>query len=172
MLPYLAGPVGTASNLLLTFLSSSVLSPILRQLNALGMCLPTSLSGRQKWGLILPSSARVSRLTYQTVIAVRYPEPVTETNGVYEYEHFLGDGKWPKEDFTQFFGMPLWPYWCLRGIAGLHLQRVDKCQCFTALAAPFSSSSGPGLVQVWLLHKLKDLKESNALQSSHKAFCG
>ena len=30
------------------------------------------LANRQEWGLILPSSARVSRLTYQTVIGVRY----------------------------------------------------------------------------------------------------
>ena len=34
------------------------------------------LAQRQKWGLILPSSARVSKLTYQTVIGVRYPELV------------------------------------------------------------------------------------------------
>ena len=31
------------------------------------------LQGRHQWGLILPSSARVSLLTYQTVVAVRYP---------------------------------------------------------------------------------------------------
>ena len=37
------------------------------------------LAQRQKWGLILPSSARVSRLTYQTVIGVRYPELVKPT---------------------------------------------------------------------------------------------
>ena len=32
------------------------------------------LSGRQNWSLILSSSARVSRVTYEAVIAVRYPE--------------------------------------------------------------------------------------------------
>ena len=32
------------------------------------------LAQRQKWGLILPSSARVSKLAHQTVIGVRYPE--------------------------------------------------------------------------------------------------
>ena len=30
--------------------------------------------GRQRWALILPSSARVSLVTYTAVIAVRYPE--------------------------------------------------------------------------------------------------
>ena len=32
------------------------------------------LMGRQRWALIHSSSARVSRVTYETVIAVRYPE--------------------------------------------------------------------------------------------------
>ena len=35
------------------------------------------MSGRQKWGLVLSSSARVSQVTYQTVVGVRYPELVT-----------------------------------------------------------------------------------------------
>ena len=35
------------------------------------------VSGRQKWGLVLSSSARVSQVTYQTVVGVRYPELVT-----------------------------------------------------------------------------------------------
>ena len=30
--------------------------------------------GKQKWSLILPSSARVSELTYNTIIGTRYPE--------------------------------------------------------------------------------------------------
>ena len=35
------------------------------------------VSGRQQWGLVLSSSARVSQVTYQTVVGVRYPELVT-----------------------------------------------------------------------------------------------
>ena len=35
------------------------------------------VSGRQKWGLVLSSNARVSQVTYQTVVGVRYPELVT-----------------------------------------------------------------------------------------------
>ena len=32
------------------------------------------VAGRQKWGLLLSSSARVSHVTHQTVVGVRYPE--------------------------------------------------------------------------------------------------
>ena len=35
------------------------------------------VAGRQKWGLVLSSSASVSQVTYQTVVGVRYPELVT-----------------------------------------------------------------------------------------------
>ena len=35
------------------------------------------MAGRQKWGLVLSSSARVSQVTYQTVVGVRYSELVT-----------------------------------------------------------------------------------------------
>ena len=38
---------------------------------------PAGLDGRQKWGLVLSSSARVTQMTCQTVIGVRYPELVT-----------------------------------------------------------------------------------------------
>ena len=44
---------------------------------------------RQKWGLILPSSARVSRLTYQTVIGVRYPELVKHTPEGWRYGRYV-----------------------------------------------------------------------------------
>ena len=51
-----------------------VSSPVADSLDA-----AAGLARQQKWGLILPSSARVSRLTYQTVIGVRYPELVKHT---------------------------------------------------------------------------------------------
>ena len=43
------------------------------------------LAQGQKWGLILPSSARVSLLTYQTVLGVRYPELVKATADGWKY---------------------------------------------------------------------------------------
>ena len=41
---------------------------------ALTLTEAAGLMGRQNWSLILSSSAKVSRVTYETVIAVRYPE--------------------------------------------------------------------------------------------------
>ena len=41
---------------------------------ALTLAEAAGVSGRQNWCLILSSSARVSRVTYEAVIAVRYPE--------------------------------------------------------------------------------------------------
>ena len=39
-------------------------------LEAAGLC------GPHRWGIILPNSSRVSMLTYQAIVAVRYPELV------------------------------------------------------------------------------------------------
>ena len=47
------------------------------------------LTQRQKWGLILPSSARVSLLTYQTVLGVRYPELVKATADGWRYGRYV-----------------------------------------------------------------------------------
>ena len=40
------------------------------------------VAGKQKWALILPSSAKVSLVTYTTVIAVRYPELDNSQDGL------------------------------------------------------------------------------------------
>ena len=47
------------------------------------------LTQRQKWGVILPSSARVSLLTYQTVLGVRYPELVKATADGWRYGRYV-----------------------------------------------------------------------------------
>ena len=49
------------------------------------------LSGRQNWALILSSSARVSRVTYETVIAVRYPELDAVTPTHVTFGNYLAD---------------------------------------------------------------------------------
>ena len=41
---------------------------------AQGLVEAAGLRGRQNWAIILSSSARVSKVTYETVIAVTYPE--------------------------------------------------------------------------------------------------
>ena len=48
-------------------------------------------AGIHRWNLILPSSARVSILTYQTVIGVRYHELVKLSDGEYLFGRFLSD---------------------------------------------------------------------------------
>ena len=45
--------------------------------------------GVHRWSLILPSSARVSLLTYQTVIGVRYQELVKYQDGEHRFGRFL-----------------------------------------------------------------------------------
>ena len=43
-------------------------------LQAVTFCSAAGTAGKQKWALILPSSARVSELTYVTIVGTRYPE--------------------------------------------------------------------------------------------------
>eukprot|EP00434_Breviolum_minutum_P035518 symbB.v1.2.031444.t1/scaffold3650.1/size52688/8 len=47
------------------------------------------VSGRQKWGLVLSSSARVSQVTYQTVVGVRYPELVTFNGTQWQFGKYV-----------------------------------------------------------------------------------
>ena len=47
------------------------------------------VAGRQKWGLVLSSSARVSHVTYQTVVGVRYPELVTFNGTSWNFGKFV-----------------------------------------------------------------------------------
>ena len=47
------------------------------------------VAGRQKWGLVLSSSARVSQVTYQTVVGVRYPELVTFNGTNWNFGKFV-----------------------------------------------------------------------------------
>ena len=46
-------------------------------------------AGKQKWSLILPSSARVSELTYVTIIGARYPELDTVQNDIIQFGNYL-----------------------------------------------------------------------------------
>ena len=47
------------------------------------------VAGKQRWALILPSSARVSLVTYTTGIAVRYPELDNTQNGLTCFGNYL-----------------------------------------------------------------------------------
>ena len=70
----------------MTLKGEGVSSPVATSLDA-----AAGLAQRQKWGLILPSSARVSRLTYQTVIGVRYPELVRPTPTGWQYGRYVSE---------------------------------------------------------------------------------
>jgi len=50
------------------------LAPEKSPLQADTFCSAAGTAGKQKWALILPSSARVSELTYVTIVGTRYPE--------------------------------------------------------------------------------------------------
>ena len=49
------------------------------------------LRGKQNWALILSSSARVSEVTYETVVAVRYPELDADTPTRVAFGNYLAD---------------------------------------------------------------------------------
>ena len=46
-------------------------------------------AGKQKWSLILSSSARVSERTYVTIIGARYPELGTVKNDIIQFGNYL-----------------------------------------------------------------------------------
>ena len=61
------------------------------------------VAGRQKWGLVLSSSARVSQVTYQTVVGVRYPELVTFNGRSWNFGKFVTHEKPLRGGFLPVF---------------------------------------------------------------------
>jgi len=64
---------------------------------------PAGVDGRQKWGLVLLSSARVSHVTYQTVVGVRYPELVTCNRAGWKFDKFVTQEKPLRGGFLRVF---------------------------------------------------------------------
>ena len=62
------------------------------------------VSGRQKWGLVLSSSARVSQVTYQTVVGVRYPELVTFNGTQWKFGKYVTQERPLRGGFLPFLG--------------------------------------------------------------------
>ena len=50
------------------------------------------VSGSYTWGLMLPSSSRISPITYHSVVAVRYPDLCRIINGRWELGSFASGG--------------------------------------------------------------------------------
>ena len=61
------------------------------------------VAGRQKWGLVLSSSARVSQVTYQTVVGVRYPELVTFNGTSWNFGKFVTEERPRRGGFLPVF---------------------------------------------------------------------
>ena len=61
------------------------------------------VAGRQKWGLVLSSSARVSQVTYQTVVRVRYPELVTFNGTSWKFGKYVPQERPQRGGFLPIF---------------------------------------------------------------------
>ena len=60
-------------------------------------------AGKQKWSLILPSSARVSELTYVTIIGTRYPELDNPQDDVIQFGNYLQGEQCTRGGFLPIF---------------------------------------------------------------------
>ena len=60
-------------------------------------------AGKQKWSLILPSSARVSELTYVTIVGTRYPELDTFQNDIIQFGNYLQEEQCTRGGFLPIF---------------------------------------------------------------------
>ena len=60
-------------------------------------------AGKQKWSLILPSSARVSELTYVTIVGTRYPELDTFQNDIIQFGNYLQGEQCTRGGFLPIF---------------------------------------------------------------------
>ena len=60
-------------------------------------------AGKQKWSLILPSSARVSELTYVTIVGARYPELDTLQNDMIQFGNYLQGEQCTRGGFLPIF---------------------------------------------------------------------
>ena len=60
-------------------------------------------AGKQKWSLILPSSARVSELTYVTIIGTRYPELDQVNNDIIQFGNYLQAEQCTRGGFLPIF---------------------------------------------------------------------
>ena len=60
-------------------------------------------AGKQKWSLILPSSARVSELTYVTIIGTRYPELDNFQNDIIQFGNYLQAEQCTRGGFVPIF---------------------------------------------------------------------
>lgn len=82
------------------------------------------LSGRHNWALILSSSARVSRVTYETVIGVRYSELDADTPTHVTFGNYLADRQATVGGFLPI----IWhsPHNVIHATVGFHMNSIWK----------------------------------------------
>ena len=68
------------------------LLPMAGEIQAELNCHTAGVSDSHAWGLMLPSSSRVSPVTYHSVVAVRYPDLCQEMNHLWELGSFASGG--------------------------------------------------------------------------------
>ena len=68
------------------------LLPMAGEIQAELNCHTAGVSDAHAWGLMLPSSSRVSPVTYHSVVAVRYPDLCGEINHLWELGSFASGG--------------------------------------------------------------------------------
>ena len=119
------------------------------------------VSGRQKWGLVLSSSARVSQVTYQTVVGVRYPELVTFNGTQWKFGKYVTQERPLRGGFLPiFWDVPRANIHAVEDIGAVVDWLTERCE--------FQADAKSNLA---VLHNRNDMtnlfRASNWVSSSH-----
>ena len=119
------------------------------------------VSGRQKWGLVLSSSARVSQVTYQTVVGVRYPELVTFNGTQWKFGKYVPQERPLRGGFLPiFWDVPRANIHAVEDIGAVVDWLTERCE--------FQADAKSNLA---VLHNRNDMtnlfRASNWVSSSH-----
>ena len=119
------------------------------------------VSGRQKWGLVLSSSARVSQVTYQTVVGVRYPEMVTFNGTQWKFGKYVPQERPLRGGFLPiFWDVPRANIHAVEDIGAVVDSLTERCE--------FQADAKSNLA---VLHNRNDMtnlfRASNWVSSSH-----
>ena len=119
------------------------------------------VSGRQKWGLVLSSSARVSQVTYQTVVGVRYPELVTFNGNQWRFGKYVPQERPLRGGFLPiFWDVPRANIHAVEDIGAVVDWLTERCE--------FQADAKSNLA---VLHNRNDMtnlfRASNWVSSSH-----
>eukprot|EP00434_Breviolum_minutum_P024407 symbB.v1.2.021555.t1/scaffold1847.1/size122519/8 len=119
------------------------------------------VSGRQKWGLVLSTTARVSQVTYQTVVGVRYPELVTFNGTQWKFGKYVTQERPLRGGFLPiFWDVPRANIHAVEDIGAVVDWLTERCE--------FQADAKSNLA---VLHNRNDMtnlfRASNWVSSSH-----